>query len=101
MSDDSSGEEATRRLTVTAKEFIRFGEAKNLQRACVECGDDRWAFALEGDDEQNPDAIVQLALIPAFNSKRSIPVHTMLCMSCGITKIINAAIVRDWVDNNG
>lgn len=102
MADEDTQTVPFEALTVSARDLNRFLKAKGIDRNCPDCGSGDWLIPLaEGHDDGEDDAPVQLAAIPGIAIKRSIPVHTLMCKGCGTIKLIYAATVRAWVDENG
>jgi len=52
---------------------------------------------MDGYKEGDQDALLQLAGISGMGLSGSLPVHPMMCLSCGTMKMVSAMIVKDWV----
>ncbi len=102
MTDEKDGLPPAEALTVSATDLQRFIKAKGLDRTCSQCGEDGWMLPLrDGFNDGDQSAPVQLAALPGIGNNRSIPVHTLLCKSCGYIKLVHAGTVLDWVKENG
>lgn len=82
---------------VSTPDFVRFLEAKTLDRPCPGCGAARWILIGPGD---NGPTYLLRTQIRGASKPTQVTTMAVHCDECGFLRQHSAKVVRKWVDDN-
>lgn len=94
MSDEHT--KTKHRFSVDVDDFVRFLEAKTLDRKCPACGTAHWTVI--GPAEGATYRVT--APLRDSETKHQLSMFAIHCVECGFVRQHYARVVKDWVKDN-
>lgn len=86
---------------ITIGQLNRFIDEHPKIKACSACGCDDYDVAVrQGEDTESPEAVAQMAALPAAGMNGNLLMHTLICRNCGLVRSHSAQFVFEWIKEN-